>query len=216
MQERQSNTSLQVSRSAVVNELHLKTQFEPHVVAYYYCDYADQNTLVSRSIIGSLLQQLLYNIQLSSELADRIRHVFADDNASPTQQEFRDILIAMMSVISSSFLVIDGLDECDKEVRRDVLSLINWTIEQKVSVVRVYVSSQSDIQILNALATCPRISVSSEMLSCDIATYVLDATQSLIQDRQLLLQNPEIEHEIITELTKRAKGMLVANSQVHL
>ena len=216
MRERYLSTSLQVSRSAVVNELHLKTRSDPEVVAYYYCDYADQTTLVSRSIIGSLLQQLLYNIQLSSELADAIQHVFADDNASPTQQEFKNILRAMMSVIPSSFLVIDGLDECDKETRRDVLTLINWVIDQKISVVRVYVSSQSDVQILNALATSPRISVSSEMLSSDIATYVLHATQSLIQDRQLLIQNPALEHEIIEELKNKAKGMLAAYSQVYL
>ena len=207
MWERHLGTSLQVSRSAVVNELHLEPPSEPHVVAYYYCDYAEQTTLVSRSIIGSLLQQLLYNMKLSSEVTDGIHHVFADDNASPTQQEFKDILIATMSVIPSSFLVIDGLDECEKETRGDVLSLINWITEQSASVVRVYVSSQSDIQIMNALSTCPRISISSEMLSCDIANYVSDATQSLIQDRQLLIQNPELEHEIITELTKRAKGM---------
>ena len=201
------STSLEGSRSAVVNELHYKPQSETYAVAYYYCDYADQTTLVSRSIIGSILQQLLHNIQLSSEVADAIRHIFADDNASPTQQELKDILLITMSALPSSFLLIDGLDECDKETRRDVLSLIKWIIEQKVSVVRVYVSSQSDVQILNALASYPRISISSEMLSCDIATYVLDATQSLIQDRQLLLQNPELEQEIIAELIKRANGM---------
>lgn len=194
----------------MVNELHLKSQSELHVVAYYYCDYADQTTLLSRSIIGSLLQQLLFNIKLSSEVADGIQHVFADDNASPTHQEFKDMLIATMSVTPSSFLVIDGLDECDKETRGEVLSLINWITEQNVSVARVYVSSQSEVQILNALATYPRISVSSEMLSCDIATYVLDATQSLIRDRLLLIQSPGLEHEIITELTKKAKGMLAA------
>ena len=200
-------TRLQVARSAVVNELQLQSQFESHAIAYYYCDYADQATLVSRNIIGSLLHQLLYNKQLSAGVADEIQHVFADDNALPTQQEFKDILIATMSVIPNFSLIIDGLDECDKEIRRDVLSLINWIIEQKISVVRVYVSSQSDVQILNALAAWPRISVSSDMHSGDIATYVLDATQSLIQDRQLLIQNPDLEHEIIAELTKRANGM---------
>ena len=178
-----------------------------YALAYYYCDYADHVSLTPRSIIGSLIQQLLLTSQLASEIAKEIVHVFGDDSYSPTQGEFHEILTKALDEASAVVLIIDGLDECDKSVRGEVLSLINQILQLNKYIVKAYISSQKDIQIMNALAKWPRISLSSATLTCDIEPYITHATQKLIRERQLLVQDRNLEHEIIAELTHKANGM---------
>ena len=175
--------------------------------AFYYCDYADQNTLTTKGIIGSLVQQLLTDSELPREIADHIVTVFNEDEYSPTRRELYELFRMTLSLIPRVFLVIDGLDECEKNACHEVLSIINWILEITGCVVKIYISSQSDVQILHALATSSRISLSTSILSSDIESYVTSATQELIQERQLLIQDPALEREIITALKEKADGM---------
>lgn len=173
----------------------------------FYCDYADQVTLTPKGIIGSLVQQLLTDSELPREIADHIVNVFHEDDYSPTRQELGELLCMTLSLSSRVFLVIDGLDECERSACREVLSIINRILKISGCVVKIYISSQSDIHILHALAAYSRISLSTSTLSSDIESYVTNAIQLLIQDRQLLIQSPGLEREIIIALKEKANGM---------
>lgn len=183
---------------------------ESYNLAFYYCNYADLVTLTPKSVIGSLVQQLLRDSELPREIADHIFNVFHEEDYSPTQNELAELaeLFRMaLSLSSRAFLVIDGLDECEKNACREILSIINWILKTTGCVIKIYILSQSDIQILHALAAYPRISLSTSTLSSDIEAYVTSATQALIEERQLLIQSPALEREIITVLKEKANGM---------
>ena len=126
---------------------------------------------------------------------------------TPTRDELTSLLKAALSPSPIAFLVIDGLDECDKEVRREVLSIISWAVNLDSVAVKFYISSQSDVQILNALETYPKIHLSAATLSYDIDSYVADATRTLVQEGALRIQDPHLEHEIMAKLAQGAKGM---------
>lgn len=181
-----------------------------HSVAFHYCDYTDNLTLAPKGIFGSLIQQLLCTSQLSDELVTEIMKVFGDDTYKPTVQEIQQLLRRSLERSSSVSLVLDGLDECDQPSRGEVLSIAGWLMTLDSCTVRLYVSSQGDIQILNALGKYPKIQLSSTVLTHDIESYVAHATRILIEEGQLLVQGPEIEHEVVTELTSRANGMYVS------
>ena len=180
---------------------------ESYTLAFYYCDYADQVTLSPKAVVGSLVKQLLTDSELPREIADHIFNVFHEEDYSPTQKELAELFRMAFSLSSRAFLVIDGLDECEKNACREILSIIKWILKITGCVIKVYISSQSDVQILHALAAYPRISLSTSTLSSDIEAYVTSATQALIEERQLLIQSPALEREIITALKEKANGM---------
>ena len=180
---------------------------ESYRLAFYYCDYADQVTLTPKGVIGSLVQQLLTDSELPREIANHIFNVFHEEDYPPTHQELRELFRMALSLSPRAFLVIDGLDECEKNACREILSIINGILKTTGCVIKIYISSQSDVQILHALAAYPRISLSTSTLSPDIEAYVTSAIQALIEERQLLIQSPALEREIITVLKEKANGM---------
>ena len=197
---------LTIDRSAVVERLRSPKK---HSVAFHYCDYTDNLTLGPKGIFGNLIQQLLCALQLPDDVAAEIKKLFEDGTYKPTVQEIEHLLCRSLELCPSVFLVLDGLDECDQASRGVVLSIVGWLMTLDSCIVRLFVSSQGDVQILNALERYPKIQLSSTVLSHDIESYVAHATRTLIKEGQLLIQGPGIEHEIVTELTSRANGMYV-------
>ena len=181
-----------------------------HSVAFHYCDYTTNLTLSPKGIFGSLIQQLLCTSNISDEIAADIKSLFEDCTYKPTIQEVQQLLYRSLEPFPNLFLVLDGLDECDQASRGEVLSIIDWLMTLNSCTVRLFVSSQGDIQILHALEEYPKIQLSPIVLSHDIESYVAHATRTLIEQGQLLIQSPGIEHEIVTELTSRANGMYVS------
>ena len=181
-----------------------------HSVAFHYCDYTNNLTLCPKGIFGSLIQQLICTLQLSDEIVAEIKSVFEDCTYEPTIQEIQHLLCRSLELCPSVCLVLDGLDECNQISRAQVLSIIGWLMTLDSCTVRLFVSSQGDIQILDALEEYPKIQLSTTVLTHDIESYVAHATRTLIEEGQLMIHGPGIEHEIITELTSRANGMYVS------
>ena len=109
-------------------------------------------------------------------------------------------------------IVIDALDECDPENRTDLLYMLETILRDSPSLVKIFVSSRDDQDIVCHLENYPNLDISSNKNMVDIESFVRAETLSLILKKKLLRSSGNKEalaEKIIYEVTNGASGMLV-------
>jgi len=127
------------------------------------------------------------------------------------------LIIELAEYYPLTTIVIDALDECDPERRADLLETLESILRESSSLVKIFVSSRNDQDIVLHLQNYPNLSLSSEKNKEDISSFVTIETQSLIKRKKLLAlsKNKEkLKTEIIERVIKNADGMLVLPSRV--
>lgn len=174
---------------------------------YYYCDYADQRTLQTDRILGTLLKQLLAEDHIPQNIEPQILRAYGDGQRTPGTHEIEDLVCSLMQLHPLAYVVLDGLDECDKQPRRDILNFLKRLSMLGKATVRNFVSCRDEDQLLRSLHSYPRIQLTAAALEADIKLFVEDSVRSRIESRQLKIRDPGLEHQISRELVNKAHGM---------
>ncbi|KAF2183576.1 hypothetical protein K469DRAFT_690028 [Zopfia rhizophila CBS 207.26] len=98
--------------SIVIEHLFTKFQNDASVgIAYIYCNFRRQQEQRPADLLASLLKQLIQGRPLVPE---GVRNLYGRHNVKRTRPSFDEISNVLQSVISGSttFLIIDALDEC--------------------------------------------------------------------------------------------------------
>lgn len=176
-------------------------------VVYFYCDYADHRTLETCNILGTILLQLLRTKTIPEPLIAMIRKSYEDGLRTPETRELIAIIGAAVELFPEIFIIIDGLDECKKNVWQDVLILIKDLIQKGTPCVKVFVSCREEDQILQGLAQYFHIQISTEAVSRDISAFIQGAVRSRLDSGDLKIHNPILEKDITHKLEAKAQGM---------
>lgn len=83
-------------------------------------------------------------------------------------------------------IVIDALDECNPEKRRDLLKALEKMLRESSTLVKIFISSRDDHDIVFRLQRYPNLDMKSDRNSDDIAVFVKDQTQQLVEEGELL------------------------------
>lgn len=176
-------------------------------VVYFYCDYADHRTLDTCNILGSLLMQLLRTKPIPEPLVAMIEKCYEDGLRTPETKELIAIICTAVEIFSELFIIIDGLDECKKNVWQDVLVLIKDLIQKKTPCVKIFVSCREEDQILQGLAQYSHIQISTEVVSRDISAFIQGTVRSRLDSGDLKIHNSTLEKDITQKLEAKAQGM---------
>ena len=196
-------------RSTVVDQLLATVDLRKTGVAYYYCDYADHRTLETVSILGTIIMQLLRTIQIPAKVQEDIFRIYDNGLRTPMVEELIGVHNSTIKNFSEIYIVIDGLDECDKDTRHDILSYVKEIAISDICFIRVFVSCREEDQILHSLKLHSYIHLTASMLSDDINSFVISSVSSRIKSGDLRIRNPTLEREIIAELMAKANGMFL-------
>jgi hypothetical protein len=107
-------------------------------------------------------------------------------------------------------IVIDALDECNPEKRRDLLKALEKILRESSTLVKIFVSSRDDHDIVLRLQYYPNLEIKSDMNSDDIAVFVKDQTERLVEERELLQYSDsqtEMKELIIKKVIDGSGGM---------
>ena len=128
------------------------------------------------------------------------------------------LIIQLIEHYSLTTIVIDALDECNPEKRADLLEALETILRESTQIVKIFVSSRDDQDIVCHLKDYPNLEISSDRNLDDIVTFVRAETRSLITRRKLLrfsTNKDELEEVIIDQVTKGTAGMYVTLSRPH-
>lgn len=107
-------------------------------------------------------------------------------------------------------IIVDGLDQCEKAARRDAIALLEYLLTLDITIIKALVSCREDDQILTSLNAYPRTQILESKHATDIEAFITGSVGSKIHDRELKVNDPTLEHDIVSELVTMAHGMSVS------
>ncbi|KAL8868513.1 MAG: hypothetical protein Q9174_004942 [Haloplaca sp. 1 TL-2023] len=195
--------------SSIVDVLQSDSLVHQAKIVFYYCDYAVQRTLQGDIILGTILKQLLIDGGIPKELEHKFHIGFGEDTHVLDVGDLIDLVSMALKTCPLTYLILDGLDECDKGARKEVLKLLDRLRDVGRSTIKVLITCRQEDQLLRSLLEVPKIQLTSSALNDDIRLFVAAAVQSRIHSNDLTIQDPNLAKEITDELVSKADGMFL-------
>lgn len=153
------------------------------------------------------MKQLIPEDHFPQEIEPQILRAYKGDTRSPGSSELMALVISLIQLRSTVYIVLDGLDECEKPSKQELLSFLDRLSTLGKASVRTFVSSRDEDQLMRSLKSYNRIQLTATALGNDIKSFVEGSVRSKIQSCQLLIRNPDLERQIVEELVDKAHGM---------
>ncbi|RGP60303.1 hypothetical protein FLONG3_10911, partial [Fusarium longipes] len=194
---------------AVIQEAlaRVSTELRALGVAFFFCDYKDENTHSPISILGAIVHQLALQHDDAFEQLETYYQELHPERAltqSPDIDELRATISRMCEKFNHVFIILDGIDECQDEtesVARTIEDLANCTDNTSIAIF-----SREEDEIQTALDdNFQNIIISAR--TEDIKTYIraeMTVRESL---GRLVVKDATVKERIEDELVRRANGM---------
>lgn len=116
---------LMYSSSTVVQNIRTFCQIQPAPqrtsAAFFYCSFTDSQKQKTFNLICSFLLQLAQEL---SEIPTRLLHLYIEYKHMQSSINILQMTLrSVLKELGQTFLVIDALDECIDETRKEVLDL---------------------------------------------------------------------------------------------
>ena len=164
------------------------------------------------------LKQLCRSMQ---SLPPKLREVYKrhySNNSQPKCDELRIIFLAIIQQFGRIFFVLDALDECTLDQRKDLCEFILGIVDNagtstgiSQGIVKLFVASrkESDIERAFQQKSIPTIEVKAAKVNSDIEMYVRAQVELRMKNRSLQLGDINLKDKILSTLTAKAGGMYV-------
>jgi hypothetical protein len=133
-------------------------------------------------------------------------------NASGTLDidDARELILELVALYPITTIIIDALDECPREERAVMIDFIKTLIRNSSNLVKFFISSREDGDIVFHLEEFPSLRISSGKNQVDIEAFVEAETRRLVESGSLLRHSQkqrQLMDEIMSRVAKDAKGM---------
>ena len=192
-------------------------------LAFFYCDFRDDQKKDRRQLLSSLLAQLgeqsdAYSIILSKFYE---AHRRGSQQSYASDSELANCIKDMLKLPGQAtvHIVIDGLDECPVTTglvftRKKVLELVEELVNLHIPNLRICVTSRPEADIIDVLENLAFCSVSLHGESGqvqDIAEYVRSFVHASREMRRWKATDKQL---VIDDLTIKADGMCVIHAAI--
>ncbi|KAG1833679.1 hypothetical protein DFJ58DRAFT_847761 [Suillus subalutaceus] len=190
--------------SAVIDEIQDGGQAEPQTLAYFYCNFGDDNTRIAAAIRGQKQQDSNAEVDLVS--LRELRQQQRNGDCCPTDLGFlRKLLVEASKLVDDRpVLVIDALDEC-----KDHGDLVGHLVKLPEDArLRLFVTGRTEPNITTAFRHLPIVSLkdSAEQMQEDICAHI---AEQLTTQSRLSRLSETLRTAILETLLKKAKGMII-------
>ncbi|KAG7008155.1 transcriptional activator ptaB [Physcia stellaris] len=191
----------------VVEEVLARKRCATVGTGYFYIRHDDSASHKPQNVLGSLIAQLAR--QNSSALAKVMefykKHVEQTYPATaPEDNDLTDLLIEISQYFTSTYIMIDGLDECGPAFDRDRERLINIIAELHVDAersIRTLIFSRDERDIRKCFEHAQFQIVSIAATSADLRLF------ANAWSGKLNVRSDELKVQIVDTLVEEAKGM---------
>ena len=183
-------------------------------MAYFYCDFRDEDKQNHRSILLSILFQLSAQTNRCFDALSKLYSEHDDGAQKPSDTVLKACLNDVLTVPDQGpvFLIVDALDECPDNTgmpssREQVLDLVKNFVGLCPKNLHIYVTSRPEIDITTSLGSLTSLRLSLHEQSGqkkDIIEYVSSVVNS---DTKMRRWREEDKRLVIETLSERADGM---------
>ena len=130
----------------------------------------------------------------------------------PHLEESTTLVKELVNSHDVTTILVDALDECDRDNRQSLLDAFEDILKESSGLVKVFVSSRDDQDIVQTLREYPHLNTSSNKNMQDIENFVRIQTHTLIRQGRLLRHSraqKAMLKLIIDQVCEGADGMSV-------
>ncbi|KAI0545445.1 hypothetical protein F4679DRAFT_462080 [Xylaria curta] len=196
-----------VVAASVVDHLFLEKGRSDCLVSYFFIHSSERESLNAETIMKSILRQRLPPpTQLSDEAEKRLRHLSNDGDLDEIVTFLRDITYKS----GSSYIVIDGLDECEKRERIRLLQALSSLVATAANT-KIFLASRESLEeeIRSHFPTVRQASMDNPDAHDDIIFYIRGILQTKIDMEKLVVGDSSLINEIENALIQGADGMFL-------
>jgi hypothetical protein len=203
-----------LASSAIVEDIDAMRKARLASLAFFYCDFREDQKKDLRGLLSSLLVQLCHQSDSYCNVLSKFYSEHANGSRYPGDDALAGYLKDLLNLPGHApvYLIVDALDECSNassipSPRSDVLNLIKELIKSKVPHLRICVTSRPEMDIKDALDPLIFRSVSlhdEHGQKNDIEEYI---TSVINTDPRNIRWKAEDKRLVIDVLTRKAAGM---------
>ncbi|OCL12159.1 hypothetical protein AOQ84DRAFT_420820 [Glonium stellatum] len=202
--------------STIVDNL-LETLDENDALAYFYCDSNIPNRRSPVPILRSYLRQLATSRKgnaIQSSLHDTYQQRANEGWASKDlgMDEILEALLQLVDNFPQVVIVLDALDECERDTRAQLVKALNDIINRTARTVKVFISSRPDTDIRDRMESALSIGITATDNINDITSFITEAVSVCPKDSPDLkywrdkMPNA-LRQEICETLVAKSNGM---------
>lgn len=145
----------------------LQASPNPEGFAFFYCSRNgnDQKRRESLSVLQSYVRQLSADIwkpgNMLKSLRDRRREMMKRGSNHLSFEARKELLLESMKLYTKTALVLDALDECEKDSHRELVEVIEDLLSKSERPLKVFISSRPDGDIRELFNSWPKHQKSS-------------------------------------------------------
>jgi len=129
----------------------------------------------------------------------------------PEDLTLKECTTAIVKILEDSpaIIVIEALDECDAVRRQDLILALRQIIRESPSVVKIFLSSRDDRDIVTKMRTASEVYIKAKDNSVDIKNFVVSQVEKAIEEERILngKVSESLKADIIDTLINKANGM---------
>lgn len=194
--------------SLVIDTLWDEAKGDNVAVAYVYCDYTIRKEQSARSVLGSILRQV---VGVLAQVPDEVREAFEHakkqvDGCGPRLHETLGMLIVSLSHLEKGFICIDALDEFRTEQRGQLWDSLERVVQECPNT-RLFLTGRSQIRaVVEKYFTEKADMVTVEPTLGDIGRYI---EKRLKEDLHINAMDKELRADILRVVPETVSGMCV-------
>jgi hypothetical protein len=194
-------------RSSVIECLYCERTRTDELTTFVFPRFDDSISLSAATVLRSIIRQSLKPDDVTGEIERRLSRFETSDADMDT---IETLLKHCISRFSKLYIVIDALDELEKEERNVLLRSLSSIISLPDSKAKLFLVGRSSVStdIRKWFPVSQEKSADCREVQADIAAYTREII-TLRQGEQLILQDPALAQEIINALIDGADGMCV-------
>lgn len=123
----------------MIDHISHKVSLADEGVAYFYFDYREQEAQTPTAMVASLLRQLAGQKAVFPQSLLEYYENFKQDQARGSMPELKHVFNEICLTFGQCYIVIDALDECKMDFRKDVLEILK---DLDLTVVQLFVTSR--------------------------------------------------------------------------
>lgn len=150
--------------------------------AYFYCNYDDQETNTMIAILkGLLMQAVNWRPELMSYFDEQRKQ--SGESTISKEQTAKRLMNLICHDGGQTYLVIDGIDECSSEERKNTLTFLSAVVQEvdqkSPGKLRLLVISQNEPDVRRALVGAAELEIENTLNGRDIQSYAAQLTEKI-------------------------------------
>ena len=133
----------------------------------------------------------------------RKRKGFANDRL--TSEESRDLLLGIMHSFKQVYIVIDGLDECDRETRHVLMDILDQMAADQPQLVKMYIASRKDDDLRKRYSGKELLEVAADDIQDDIERFVTEKMEKM--ELGEFKMSPKVRLKVLNTVHEKSQGM---------